>query len=45
MDFVDKLSIALSDSLDYLIDKNSVIGGVDYTTGGRPSAVYTYIGK
>ena len=30
---------------NYLIDKNSVIGGVDYSTGGRPSAVYTYIGK
>ena len=29
--------------MNYLIDKNSVIGGVDYSTGGRPSAVYTYI--
>jgi CitB family two-component system response regulator MalR/two-component system response regulator DctR len=37
--------VTLRRYMNYLIDKNSVIGGVDYTTGGRPSAVYTYIGK
>ena len=37
--------VAIIYLLNYLIDKNSVIGGVDYSTGGRPSAVYTYIGK
>ena len=37
--------VNLRRSMNYLIDKNSVIGGVDYSTGGRPSAVYTYIGK
>ena len=37
--------VAVTYLLNYLIDKNSVIGGVDYSTGGRPSAVYTYIGK
>ena len=37
--------VTLRRYMNYLIDKNSVIGGVDYSTGGRPSAVYTYIGK
>lgn len=36
--------VTLRRYMNYLIDKNSVIGGVDYSTGGRPSAVYTYIG-
>ena len=37
--------VTLRRYMKYLMDKNSVIGGVDYSTGGRPSAVYTYIGK
>lgn len=37
--------VTLRRYMNYLIDKNQVIGGVDYSTGGRPSAVYTYIGK
>ena len=37
--------VTLRRYMNYLIDKNSVIGGVDYSTAGRPSAVYTYIGK
>ena len=37
--------VTLRRYMNYLIDKNSVSGGVDCSTGGRPSAVYTYIGK
>ena len=37
--------VTLRRYMNYLIDKNSVIGGVDCSPGGRPSAVYTYIGK
>lgn len=36
--------VTLRRYMNYLIDKNYVIGGVDYYTGGRPSAMYTYIG-
>ena len=36
--------VTLRRYMNYLIDKNLVIGSVDYYTGGRPSAMYTYIG-
>lgn len=36
--------VTLRRYMNYLIDKNLVVGSVDYYTGGRPSAMYTYIG-
>ncbi len=37
--------VTLRRYMNYLVSKNYVIGGVDYYTGGRPSAMYTYIGE